>query len=64
MMSGFLNKEFSICYREFLDPRLCCIREIDAADRAQEGRLIATRIPAARFIELPSRCHMVQLGDL
>lgn len=62
MMSGFSNKDFSICYREFLVPRLCCIGEIDAAVRVQEGKLIATRISSARFIELPSRCHMVHLG--
>lgn len=35
----------------------------DAAVPVQEGRLIAARIRGARFVELPSRSHMVAPGD-
>ncbi|HMK31712.1 MAG TPA: alpha/beta fold hydrolase [Terriglobales bacterium] len=49
-------------------PRICCPTLVmhsqgDAAVPVQEGRLIAARIPGARFVELPSRCHMVAPGD-
>jgi pimeloyl-ACP methyl ester carboxylesterase/DNA-binding winged helix-turn-helix (wHTH) protein len=35
----------------------------DATVPAQEGRLIASRIPGARFVELPSRRHNVRPGE-
>jgi pimeloyl-ACP methyl ester carboxylesterase len=35
----------------------------DATVPAQEGRLIASRIPGARFVELPSRRHQVGPGE-
>jgi pimeloyl-ACP methyl ester carboxylesterase len=35
----------------------------DAAVPVQQGRLIASRIPNACFVELPSRSHMVAPGD-
>jgi pimeloyl-ACP methyl ester carboxylesterase len=49
-------------------PKICCPTLVlhsrdDAAVPVQEGRLIAARIRGARFVELPSRCHMVGPGD-
>jgi pimeloyl-ACP methyl ester carboxylesterase/DNA-binding winged helix-turn-helix (wHTH) protein len=35
----------------------------DATVPVQEGRLIASRVRGARFVELPSRCHIVGPGD-
>jgi hypothetical protein len=35
----------------------------DGAVPVQEGKLIAARIRGARFVELPSRSHMVAPGD-
>ena len=35
----------------------------DGAVPVQEGKLIAARIRGARFVELPSRSHMVGPGD-
>jgi pimeloyl-ACP methyl ester carboxylesterase/DNA-binding winged helix-turn-helix (wHTH) protein len=44
-------------------PTLVLHSRDDAAVSVQQGRLIASRIPGARFVELPSRCHMVGPGD-
>ena len=49
-------------------PKICCPALVlhsrgDATVPAQEGRLIATRIRGARFVELQSRSHMVAPGD-
>ena len=49
-------------------PKICCPALVlhsrgDAAVPVQEGRLIAARIRGARFVELPSRSHMVGPGD-
>jgi pimeloyl-ACP methyl ester carboxylesterase len=44
-------------------PTLVLHSRDDAAVPAQEGRLIATRIRNARFVELPSRSHLVAPGD-
>lgn len=49
-------------------PKICCPTLVlhsrdDATVPVQEGTLIAARIPGARFIELPSRNHLVRPGD-
>ena len=44
-------------------PTLVLHSRDDAAVPVQEGRLIATRIRNARFVELPSRSHLVAPGD-
>lgn len=44
-------------------PTLVLHSRDDGAVPVQEGRLIAARIRGARFIELPSRSHMVAPGD-
>jgi pimeloyl-ACP methyl ester carboxylesterase len=49
-------------------PNICCPTLVlhsrdDATVPVQEGRLIAARIRGARFVELPSRNHLVRPGD-
>jgi pimeloyl-ACP methyl ester carboxylesterase/DNA-binding winged helix-turn-helix (wHTH) protein len=44
-------------------PTLVLHSRDDAAVPVQEGRLIATRIRNARYVELPSRSHLVAPGD-
>jgi len=44
-------------------PTLVLHSRDDASVPVQEGRLIAARIRGARFVELPSRSHMVAPGD-
>lgn len=44
-------------------PTLVMHSREDAAVPVQEGRLIASRIRSARFVELPSRCHQVTPGE-
>jgi pimeloyl-ACP methyl ester carboxylesterase/DNA-binding winged helix-turn-helix (wHTH) protein len=49
-------------------PKICCPTLVlhsrdDATVPVQEGRLIAARIRGARFVELPSRSHLVRPGD-
>lgn len=44
-------------------PTLVLHSRDDAAVPVQEGRLIAARIRGARFVELPSRSHLVTPGD-
>ena len=44
-------------------PTLVLHSRDDAAVPVQEGRLIASRIRDVRFVELPSRAHMVGPGD-
>ena len=44
-------------------PTLVLHSRHDAAIPVQEGRLIAARVRGARFVELPSRCHLVGPGD-
>jgi DNA-binding winged helix-turn-helix (wHTH) protein len=48
---------------EIACPTLVLHSRDDAAVSVQQGRLIASRIPGARFVELPSRAHMVGPGD-
>ena len=44
-------------------PTLVVHSRDDGAVPVQEGKLIATRIRGSRFVELPSRSHMVGPGD-
>jgi pimeloyl-ACP methyl ester carboxylesterase len=49
-------------------PRISCPTLVlhsrhDATVPVREGRLIASRVRDARFVELPSRSHMVGPGD-
>lgn len=44
-------------------PTLVLHSRDDASVPVQEGRVIAARIRGARFVELPSRSHMVTPGD-
>jgi pimeloyl-ACP methyl ester carboxylesterase len=44
-------------------PTLVLHSHDDGAVPVQEGKLIAARIRGARFVELPSRSHMVAPGD-
>ena len=44
-------------------PALVLHSRDDATVPVQEGRMIAARIRGARFVELPSRSHMVRPGD-
>ncbi len=44
-------------------PTLVMHSRDDAAVPVQEGRLVASRIRGARFVELPSRSHLVAPGD-
>jgi pimeloyl-ACP methyl ester carboxylesterase len=44
-------------------PTLVLHSRDDAAVPLHEGRLIASRIRGARFVELPSRSHLVAPGD-
>jgi len=44
-------------------PTLVLHSRDDGAVPVQEGKLIAARIRGSRFVELPSRSHMVAPGD-
>ena len=44
-------------------PTLCLYRTGDEDVRVEEGRWIASRIPGARFVELPGRDHFLTAGD-
>jgi class 3 adenylate cyclase len=44
-------------------PALCIYRSDDPDVRVEEGRYIADRIPAARFVELPGADHLMWTGD-
>jgi pimeloyl-ACP methyl ester carboxylesterase len=44
-------------------PTLCVYRTDDEDVRLDEGRWIASRIPDARFVELPGRDHFITAGD-
>jgi pimeloyl-ACP methyl ester carboxylesterase len=44
-------------------PTLVLHSREDGAVPVQEGKLIAARIRGSRFVELPSRSHMVAPGD-
>ena len=45
-------------------PTLCIYRTGDADVKVEEGRWIASRIPGARFVELPGADHFLTAGDV
>ncbi len=63
MMSEFPNIKILDLLPKIACPTLVLHSRDDAAVPVQEGRLIASRIPGARFVELCSRCHMACPGD-
>ena len=63
MMSEFPKIKILDLLPKISCPTLVLHSRDDAAIPVQEGRLIAARIRGARFVELPSRCHMVGPGD-
>lgn len=44
-------------------PTLCLYRTDDEDVQAEEGRWIASRIPGAKFVEVPGRDHFLTAGD-
>lgn len=63
MMSEFPKIKIFDLLPKISCPTLVLHSRGDAAVSVDEGRLIASRIPHARFVELPSRSHMVGPGD-
>ena len=63
MMSEFPKIKIVDLLPKISCPTLVLHSRDDAAIPVQEGRLIAARIRGARFVELPSRCHLVGPGD-
>jgi pimeloyl-ACP methyl ester carboxylesterase len=63
MMTEFPNIKIFDMLPEISCPTLVLHSRDDAAVPVHEGRLIAARIRGARFVELPSRCHLVGPGD-
>jgi pimeloyl-ACP methyl ester carboxylesterase len=63
MMSEFPKIKIFDLLPKISCPTLVLHSQGDATVPVQEGRLIASRIRGARFVELPSRCHIVGPGD-
>jgi len=63
MLSEFPKIKIFDLLPEISCPTLVLHSRDDATVPVQEGRLIAARIPGARFVELPSRSHLVRPGD-
>jgi pimeloyl-ACP methyl ester carboxylesterase/DNA-binding winged helix-turn-helix (wHTH) protein len=63
MMTEFPNIRVLDMLPKISCPTLVLHSRDDGAVPVQEGKLIAARIPGARFVELPSRSHMVAPGD-
>ena len=63
MMSEFPKIKILDLLPKISCPTLVLHSQGDATVPVQEGRLIASRIRGARFVELPSRCHIVGPGD-
>jgi pimeloyl-ACP methyl ester carboxylesterase/DNA-binding winged helix-turn-helix (wHTH) protein len=63
MIAEFPNMRILDMLPKITCPTLVLHSRDDGAVPVQEGRLIAARIPGARFVELPSRSHMVAPGD-
>ncbi len=63
MLSEFPNLKMFDLLPGISCPTLVLHSRDDASVPVQEGRLIAARIREARFVELPSRSHMVAPGD-
>jgi pimeloyl-ACP methyl ester carboxylesterase/DNA-binding winged helix-turn-helix (wHTH) protein len=63
MMAEFPNIRVLDMLPKISCPTLVLHSREDGAVPVQEGRLIAARIRGSRFVELPSRSHMVAPGD-
>jgi pimeloyl-ACP methyl ester carboxylesterase len=63
MIAEFPNIRVLDMLPEISCPTLVLHSRDDGAVPLQEGKLIAARIRGARFVELPSRSHMVAPGD-
>jgi len=63
MMAEFPNIRILDMLPKISCPTLVLHSHEDGAVPVQEGKLIAARIRGARFVELPSRSHMVAPGD-
>jgi pimeloyl-ACP methyl ester carboxylesterase/DNA-binding winged helix-turn-helix (wHTH) protein len=63
MMSEFPTMKIFETLPQISCPTLVMHSRDDATVPVQEGRLIASRIRDSRFVELPSRAHMVAPGD-
>jgi pimeloyl-ACP methyl ester carboxylesterase len=63
MMSEFPSMKIFEMLPQIGCPTLVLHSRDDATVPVQEGRLIASRIRDSRFVELPSRAHMVGPGD-
>src|SRR5215470_9912691 len=63
MMAEFPNIRILDMLPKISCPTLVLHSREDGAVPLQEGKLIAARIRNARFVELPSRSHMVAPGD-
>ncbi len=63
MLSQFPNFKMIDLLPAISCPTLVIHSRDDAAVPVQEGRLIAARIRNARYVELPSRSHLVAPGD-
>jgi pimeloyl-ACP methyl ester carboxylesterase len=63
MMAEFPNIRVLDMLPKISCPTLVVHSRDDGAVPVQEGRLIAGRIRGARFVELPSRSHMVAPGE-
>jgi len=63
MMAEFPNIRILDMLPKVSCPTLVLHSHEDGAVPVQEGKLIAARIRGARFVELPSRSHMVAPGD-
>ena len=63
MIAEFPNIRILDMLPKITCPTLVLHSRDDGAVPVQEGRLIAARIRGARFVELPSRSHMVAPGD-
>ena len=63
MMSEFPTMKIFEVLPQISCPTLVTHSQGDATVPVQEGRLIASRIRDSRFVELPSRAHLVGPGD-
>ena len=63
MMSEFPKIDITDLLPKVSCPTLVIHSRDDAVVPLQEGRLIASRIRGARFVELPSRSHEVLPGE-
>jgi len=63
MIAEFPNIKVLDMLPKISSPTLVLHSRDDGAVPVQEGKLIAARVRGARFVELPSRTHMVAPGD-